>query len=150
VPTCLTLVPEIRNRLASKDDSTFDGVASRLRSNYEEIKRAPQVPFSEAKLFYEPGVYIIYFDGALQYIGSSGSLKERIRSNLLSGDREAHTLINKLCVTRNWNEKQAKKFLKESGTIRFLHTHNAADAPILEYALIATYSPPLNGKVNSK
>ncbi|MFQ6068805.1 MAG: GIY-YIG nuclease family protein [Candidatus Bathyarchaeia archaeon] len=43
---------------------------------------------------------MLFFEGKLQYIGSSSNLNQRIRNNLFSGNRESHTLINKLCVKR--------------------------------------------------
>jgi len=77
----------------------------------------------------------------LQYICSSGNLNDRIRRNLLNGNRKSHTLINKLCELRNWDVKETLKFLKSHSDITFIVTETEDDAKILECVLIAIYHP---------
>jgi hypothetical protein len=103
-----------------------------------------EVPLSKASPLNSPGVYMIFFNEKLQYIGSSGNLKERIKTNLLSGNREAHTLINKLCTLKNWSKEKAHNFLKTAATIKFIETETEDDAKILEEVLIALYHPFYN------
>ena len=53
---------------------------------------------------------MLFFEGKLQYIGSSGNLNDRIGTTLLSGDRKSHTLINKMCELKNWDVKETLNF----------------------------------------
>jgi excinuclease UvrABC nuclease subunit len=79
----------------------FDKLIQKLKQNMNRLLATQEVPLSRASPPKSPGVYMIFFNKELQYIGSSGNLKERIKTNLLSGDRESHTLINKLCTLKN-------------------------------------------------
>jgi hypothetical protein len=116
----------------------------KLKQNIERLLTTQEVPLSKVSLPKSPGVYMIFFNGKLQYIGSSGNLKERIKTNLLSGDKEAHTLINKLCTLKNWSIDKAHNFLKTSATIKFIDTNTEDEAKILEDVLIALYHPFYN------
>jgi excinuclease UvrABC nuclease subunit len=122
----------------------LDNLIQKLKQNMNRLLTTKEVPLSKASLPKSPGVYMIYFNGKLQYIGSSGNLKERIKTNLLSGDREAHTLISKLCTLKNWNIDKAHNFLKTAATIKFIETETEDDAKILEEVLIALYHPFYN------
>jgi hypothetical protein len=122
----------------------LDNLIQKLKQNMNRLLATKEVPLSKALLPRSPGVYMIFFNGKLQYIGSSGNLKERINTNLLSGDREAHTLINKLCTLKNWSIDKAHNFLKTAATIKFIETKTEDDAKILEDVLIALYHPFYN------
>jgi len=87
---------------------------------------------------------MLFFEEKLQYIGSSGNLIERIRTNLLSGNRESHTLINKLCALRGWEVHNVVSWLKHNSKIKFIATETGDDAKILEDFLIAIYHPHFN------
>jgi len=126
------------------DKPALDNLIQKLKQNIERLLTTQEVPLSKASLPKSSGVYMIFFNGKLQYIGSSGNLKERINTNLLSGDREAHTLINKLCTLKNWSIEKAHNFLKTAATIKFIETKTEDDAKILEDVLIALYHPFYN------
>jgi hypothetical protein len=126
------------------DKPTLDNLIQKLKQNIERLLTTQEVPLSKVSLPKSPGVYMIFFNGKLQYIGSSGNLKERINTNLLSGDKEAHTLINKLCTLKNWNIDKAHNFLKTATTIKFIDTDTEDEAKILEDVLIALYHPFYN------
>lgn len=81
---------------------------------------------------------------SLQYIGSSGNLYERLKANLLRGDRESHTLINKLCELRKLDVTGVLSFLKSKSSVKLLATETEDDAKILEDVLIAIYNPFYN------
>ena len=124
----------------------FEQIISALKRDFERIHVAQEMPLSEAKPSKgKPGVYMLFFEGNLQYVGSSKNLYKRIRSNLLSGDEKSHTLINKLCKLReNWDKYKARKFLKSSAKIKFIKTDSVENAKILEGVLIAVYKPYYN------
>jgi hypothetical protein len=122
----------------------LDNLIQKLKQNMNRLLATQEVPLSKASPPKSPGVYMIFFNGKLQYIGSSGNLKERIKTNLLSGDKEAHTLINKLCTLKNWSIDKAHNFLKTSATIKFIDTNTEDEAKILEDVLIALYHPFYN------
>jgi hypothetical protein len=126
------------------DKPALDNLIQKLKQNIERLLTTQEVPLSKVSLPKSPGVYMIFFNGKLQYIGSSGNLKERIKTNLLSGDKEAHTLINKLCTLKNWSIDKAHNFLKTSATIKFIDTDTEDEAKILEDVLIALYHPFYN------
>jgi hypothetical protein len=126
------------------DKPALDNLIQKLKQNIERLLTTQEVPLSKVSLPKSPGVYMIFFNGKLQYIGSSGNLKERIKTNLLSGDREAHTLINKLCTLKNWSIDKAHNFLKTAATIKFIETDTEDEAKILEDVLIAIYHPFYN------
>ena len=121
-------------------------IISALKRDFERIHIAQKMPLSEAKPSKgKLGVYMLFFEGDLQYVGSSKNLYKRIRNNLLSGNEKSHTLINKLCKLReNWNERRAKNFLKSSAKIKFIEMDSIEKAKILEYILIAIYKPYYN------
>jgi|GEM_PF-656666 len=122
----------------------FDKLIQKLKQNMNRLLATQEVPLSKASPPKSPGVYMIFFNGKLQYIGSSGNLKERIKTNLLSGNKEAHTLINKLCTLKNWSIDEVRNFLKTAATIRFIDTETEDDAKILEDVLVAIYHPFYN------
>jgi hypothetical protein len=122
----------------------LDNLIQKLKQNMNRLLATQEVPLSKASPPKSPGVYMIFFNGKLQYIGSSENLKERIKTNLLSGDKEAHTLINKLCTLKNWSIDKAHNFLKTSATIKFIDTNTEDEAKILEDVLIALYHPFYN------
>jgi excinuclease UvrABC nuclease subunit len=122
----------------------LDNLIQKLKQNRNRILATQEVPLSEVSLPKSPGVYMIYFDGELQYIGVSGNLKTRIKTNLLSGDRKSHTLINKLCTLKKWDIDEVLEFLKTAATIKFIDTETEDDAKILEDILIAMYHPLYN------
>jgi excinuclease UvrABC nuclease subunit len=122
----------------------LDNLIQKLKQNMNRLLATQEVPLSKASPPKSPGVYMIYFNGELQYIGSSGNLKERIKTNLLGGDRETHTLINKLCTLKNWNIDEVRNFLKTAATIKFIETETEDDAKILEDVLVAIHHPYYN------
>jgi excinuclease ABC subunit C len=124
--------------------ATLDSLIQKLKQNVELLMATQEVPLSKAKLPKSPGVYMLFFEGKLQYIGSSGNLNDRIGTTLLSGDRESHTLINKMCELKKWDVKETLKFLKSFSNIKFIVTETEDDAKILENVLIAIYHPFYN------
>jgi excinuclease UvrABC nuclease subunit len=122
----------------------FDKLIQKLKQNMNRLLATQEVPLSKASPPKSPGVYMIYFNGELQYIGSSGNLKERIKTNLLSGNKESHTLINKLCTLKNWSIDEVRNFLKTAATIKFIDTETEDDAKILEDVLVAIHHPYYN------
>ena len=119
-------------------------VISRLMKNFERMCSAPEVPLSEARPPKGAGVYMIFFEGGLQYVGSSGRLRDRIRGDLLRGDKTSHTLINKLCKSRNWSRDEVIDFLRKRATIKFIEVDDEYEAKLLEDLLIAIYRPRYN------
>jgi excinuclease UvrABC nuclease subunit len=119
----------------------LNDLIQKLKQNIELLMATQEVPLSKVELPKSPGVYMIFFEGKLQYIGSSGNLNHRIKTTLLSGDRKSHTLINKLCELRNWDLAKTRSFLKSSSNIKFVVTKTEDDAKILEDVLIAIYHP---------
>jgi excinuclease UvrABC nuclease subunit len=123
---------------------TLDSLIQKLKQNVELLMATQETPLSKARLPGSPGVYMLFFEGKLQYIGSSGNLNDRIRTNLLSGNRKSHTLINKLCELRNWDETKTLNFLKSTSNVKFIATETEDDAKILEDVLIALHHPLYN------
>lgn len=82
-----------------------------LRKNIEILNTTKPSHLPQVRPPKSPGVYMLFFEGKLQYIGFSGNIKERIRNNLLNGDRESHTLINKLCWEK---ERDKSEIVKKS------------------------------------
>lgn len=122
----------------------LNNLIEKLRKNLKCLTATREIPLSQAKPPKSPGVYMLFFEGHLQYVGSSGNLNERIKTNLLSGNRESHTLINKLCELRGWNVSRVVSFLKSSANIKFIETETEDDAKILEDVLISMYHPQYN------
>jgi hypothetical protein len=88
----------------------FDKLIQKLKQNMNRLLATQEVPLAKASPPKSPGVYMIYFDIKLQYIGSSEDIKRRIKTNLLSGNKESHTLINKLCTLKNWSIDEVRNF----------------------------------------
>jgi excinuclease UvrABC nuclease subunit len=122
----------------------FDKLIQKLKQNMNRLLAIQEVPLSKASPPKSPGVYMIYFNGELQYIGSSEDIKRRIKTNLLSGNKESHTLINKLCTLKNWSIDEVRNFLKTAATIKFIDTETEDDAKILEHVLVAIHHPYYN------
>ena len=124
--------------------TVLDSLIEKLTNNLQRLIAASETPLSQVRPSTSPGVYMLFFEGELQYIGSSGNLNQRIRTNLISGNRESHTLINKMCELRKWNVSNAVGFLKSNASIKLIATETEDDAKILEDALIAIYHPLYN------
>jgi len=122
----------------------LDNLICTLKRNMELLMASQEAPLSDVKLPKSPGVYMLFFEGKLQYVGSSGNLNERIGTTLLRGDRKSHTLINKLCELRNYDVTETLNFLKSYSKIKFITTETEDDAKILEQVLIAIYHPLYN------
>lgn len=128
-----------------KPESDFEGLFGRLKLNKDRLEDLREVPLADAQPSKKcPGVYIIFFEGKLQYIGSSGNLFARIRNNLINGNRESHTLVNKLCVLRGLETKDAINWLRQNSRIKFMATDSEDDARLLEDVMIALKQPHFN------
>ena len=128
-----------------KPESDFNSLFERLKLNKDRLENLREVPLADAQPSKKcPGVYIIFFEGKLQYIGSSGNLFARIRNNLINGNRESHTLVNKLCVLRGLETKDAINWLRQTSRIKFLGTESEDDARLLEDIMIALNHPYFN------
>lgn len=96
-----------------KTESDLDSLSKRLKLNKDRLEGSREIPLTRAKPTKNlPGVYMIFFEEKLQYIGSSGNLFARIRNDLINGNRESHTLINKLCFLRGLETKDVVNWLK--------------------------------------
>lgn len=124
--------------------TTLDNLIGKLRKNLQSLIAVQKIPLSQVRPLELPGVYMLFFEGELQYIGSSGNLNKRIRTNLISGNRKSHTLINKLCVLKKWDVSKAVNLLKFNSTIKLKETDSEDDAKILEDVLIAIHHPFYN------
>lgn len=125
-------------------ETVLDSLIEKLRKNLQRLRATQETPLSQVRPPKFPGVYMLFFEGKLQYIGSSGNLNQRIRTNLLSGNRESHTLINKLCDLRRWDVSNAVSFLKFNSNIKLIATETEDEAKILEDVLIAIHHPFYN------
>ena len=124
-------------------ENTLDNLISNLRKDFQRIHEAPEQPLDDIKLSKKPGVYMIFFEGKLQYIGSTKDLHTRIK-RLLSGKKRYHTLARKLCEMRCWEESKVSDFLKSKAIIKFIESSCIYRARILENVLIAIYQPTYN------
>ena len=128
-----------------KPESDFDSLFEKLKLNKDRLENLKDVPLVDSQPTKKcPGVYIIFFEGKLQYIGSSGNLFVRIRNNLINGNRESHTLVNKLCVLRGLETKDAINWLRQNSRIKFMATDSEDDARLLEDVMIALNHPYFN------
>lgn len=125
-------------------EAKLDSLIIKLKKNLQDLMAAKEIRLSQIRPSKSPGVYMLFFEGELQYIGSSGNLNRRIRANLLGGNRESHTLINKLCVLRNWSRTETLNFLKMNSTLKVVETDSEEDAKILENVLIPIHHPFFN------
>lgn len=124
--------------------TTLDSLIEKLRKNLQGLMAAQETPLFQVRPSKSPGVYMLFFEEKLQYVGSSENLNRRIRTNLLSGNRKSHTLLNKLCELRKWSVSEAVSFLKSNSNIKLIETETEDDAKILEDFLIAIYHPFYN------
>lgn len=128
-----------------KLESDFEGLVGRLKLNLGRLENLREVPLVDAKPAKRcPGVYMISFEGKLQFIGSSGNLFVRIRNSLINGNRESHTLINKLSVLRGLETKDALNWLRQNSRIKFMVTGSEDDARLLEDVMVALMHPYFN------
>jgi len=125
-------------------ETILEGLIETLRKNIQSLSTTKETPLLQVRPPKSPGVYMVFFERKLQYVGSSGNLNERLRNNLLRGNRESHTLINKLCELRGWNVSNTVSFLKSDSNIKLIATETEDDAKILEDVLIAIYHPFYN------
>jgi excinuclease UvrABC nuclease subunit len=94
----------------------------RLKSFLIEIIDEKEHSFSERKIPKSPGIYLILKKDTndIIYVGETENLRQRIVDNLISGDRQAHTLRKKLAKTYNLKtEKEITDFLKENFVFKF-------------------------------
>jgi excinuclease UvrABC nuclease subunit len=128
----------------SEHETLLGNLIEKLKRNLKDLEASEKNLLSRVRPPKLPGVYMLFFETKLQYIGSSGNLHERLRTNLLSGDRESHTLINKLCELRKLDVTSVLSFLKSNSSVRLVATETEDDAKILEDVLIAIYHPFYN------
>lgn len=131
--------------LTKMSENDLSILFERVRQNMDRLVGLEETPISDSKIFKKsPGVYMLFFEDGLQYVGSSGNLRRRIITNLLAGNEKSHTLINKLCILRKISVANAKKLLKENSKIKSITTETEDDARILEDVLIALHHPIFN------
>jgi excinuclease UvrABC nuclease subunit len=128
----------------SEHETLLSNLIKKLKRNLKDFEASEKNFLSQVRPPKLPGVYMLFFEAKLQYIGSSGNLHKRLRTNLLSGDRESHTLINKLCELRKLDVTSVLSFLKSNSNVKILATETEDDAKILEDFLIAIYHPFYN------
>ncbi len=128
-----------------RPESDLDSLFVRLKLNKDKLEDLREISLTEAQPPKRcPGVYLVFFEGKLQYIGSSGNLFVRIRKNLINGNRESHTLVNKLCVLGGLETKDAINWLRRNSRIKFIVTDSDIDAQLLEDVMIALKHPYFN------
>lgn len=128
-----------------KSESDFDNLLRKLKVNKDRLEESREFPLVDTKPTKKhPGTYMIFFEEKLQYIGSSGNLFIRIRNNLINGNQKSHTLINKLCVLRGLETKDAVNHLIQNSRIQFIPTDSLDDARLLEDTMIALKHPYFN------
>jgi excinuclease UvrABC nuclease subunit len=110
----------------------------------ENLNKMVEYSISDIQLPPSPGVYLIYFEGCLKYIGSSKNIAQRINTNLLSGNKDSHTLINKLIKVKKWHDYYVTTYLRRESNIKFVETKDIYSAKILEDILIAIHKPEYN------
>ena len=119
-------------------------ILSNLKQNLSRIRNAKEVSLPSATPPEgKPGVYMLFFERKLQYVGSSARLGERIKQGLLLGI-ERHTLIKKLCALKGWNKEKAMDFLKRNSIVKFLVTEDECEAKLMEVALVCIHRPYWN------
>ena len=133
-----------RVELPENVETELGNLIEKLRQNLHDLLAAEQNSLSQASLPETHGVYVLFFQEKMQYAGSSGNLSNRIKKNLLGGNRNSHTLINKLCTLRKKEAPDAVRWLKNNSNIKFTVTQKEEDAKILEDVLIAIYHPHFN------
>jgi len=125
-------------------ETILEDLIETLKKNIKSLSVTKITPLSQVKPPKSPGVYMLFFAGELKYIGSSGNLKKRLRTNLISGNRKSHTLINKLCELKKWDVSTTVSFLRDNAEIKLIATETEDDAKILEEILITIYQPYYN------
>ncbi len=113
----------------------------------ETLNKMAENSITDIQLPSSPGVYLIYLEGCLKYIGSSKNIAQRINTNLLKGNKDSHTLINKLIKVENMYDYYVKTYLRDSN-IKFVETKDVYSAKILEDILIEIYKPEYNKTLN--
>ena len=120
----------------------------KLKPYLIEIISAKEHSFSERKIPKSPGIYLILKKDTndVVYIGETENLRKRIVDNLISGDKQAHTLRKKLAKTYNLKtEKEITDFLKENFTFKFIETNiEPKERKSVEHFLIAVINPLFN------
>ncbi|MCJ7633002.1 hypothetical protein MUP77_11505 [Candidatus Bathyarchaeota archaeon] len=128
-----------------KPESDFDSLWERLQRNKDRLEHMREAPLVDAQPTKKsPGVYLLFFEGKLQYIGSAGNLFARIRNNLINGNRDSHTLVNKLCILRGLKTDEARTWLRQNAKITVMATDSEDDARLLEDVMIALKHPYFN------
>ena len=127
------------------EENDLESLFERLKLNKNKLERSREFSLANAKpVKNSPGVYMIFFEEKLQYVGSSGNLFVRIKNDLTNGNRESHTLINKLSFLKELENKDAVKWLKQNAIIKFIATDSEVDARLLENAMVALKHPYFN------
>jgi hypothetical protein len=120
----------------------------RLKSFLIEIIGEKEHSFSERKIPKSPGIYLIIKKDTndIIYVGETENLRQRIVDNLISGDRQAHTLRKKLAKTYNLKtENEITDFLKENFAFKFKETNiEPKERKAVEHFLIAVINPLFN------
>ena len=109
------------------------------------------IPFHDnlhACLPSEGGVYRIFRDSsdwrASIYVGETGNLLNRIYSNLLMGDSQAHTLKRKLIGAGFTDKEAVKHYLKNNCRVQYLEISNEKERDSFEHFAISILKPKYN------
>ena len=79
------------------------------------------------------------------YVGKTGNLRDRIYSNLLMGDSQAHTLKRKLIASGGLpNEEAVKRDLKDNCRVQYLEIADENERSLFEHFAISILKPKYN------
>lgn len=119
-------------------------ICKEMAEYFETLNKMAECSLNDIQLPPGPGVYLIYFEGCLKYIGSSKNIAQRINTNLLNGNKDSHTLINKLIKVIKLPDYYVTTYLRKESNIKFVETKDIYSAKILEDILIAIHKPEYN------
>ncbi len=118
----------------------------KLKKYADEILKQDTIRLTDLKYSQIPeksGVYIIYNNKKVIYIGNTQNLRNRIYRNHLMGEERSSILKKKIMKERNLSRSKAKEYMKKYLSVRY-RIIPTSKIDSVEHFLISLFVPKYN------
>ena len=119
--------------------------SKRIASMYNQLIQSKAQTFRD-RIPSETGVYAIYEDDNILYVGSAKDLERRLKHDLLGTmgqSAQPHTFGRKL-IEKFGNKDEARNYLRQKCGLRICLTESLQEARVLEQFAILLLKPKFN------
>ena len=120
---------------------------NKLKENFEALDKSDFLSWEQIKqLKGIIGVYVIFFENKIIYVGKTNNFNVRFGTNLM--DKSTHTLHRKLLREKSLEE--VRDFIKQKCRYKIKECNDVIEAEELESFVISVFEPSYNNHFYKK